>query len=532
MRTAYRHGIVSASLLLPVTLLLGVLLQQTPVPLPGLVSLALTLSACGAYILYTKEYRVGFLALFAVTSTVSANVPVLGRPAAFAGPSVGSIVLVEIVAIPGIVYLLYDWRDWDHVEVLLTAYSIWAAVSVVFGVGPAKIAGVWFAAYSLMGVISYALFRRAVQREVVSGVEAVSLFLFAAAGQGVVAFCQFLNTANFGLTTLGEGGNSDGVYLSLLTHKVPIGTHISGFMSMSFEFANYLVLLLPVVVALAVMMRRQKHVSIALGFAAVLAGLGVQLTMSDAARGGMILALVGLLVSLLAMKTDKRAVLGAAVPLLPAFIRSTTSGQGTTIETGGSEQPEGTSTPTGTQSGSEPTGGTSTPTGMQDGSNSVNVSVPFFDLSNLGVRLQQYVIGIQMSLNHPLFGVGAANYQLVAMSYDAPYPPGAEYPYPAHSIYVTLLAETGIPGFTLYSLAGALVVLAGLYYGVKKDDLLAVGLACGLLGTFAFGAFDILQLYYPTAFIPIWCLAGILAGHSSGFSLPIEPAHQRFRSAL
>lgn len=516
MRSAYRHGIVSTSLLLPVTFLLGVLLQQTPIPLPGLVSLALALSACGAYILYTREYRVGFLAVFAVTSTISANVPILGRPAAFAGPSVGSIVLVEIVAIPGIVYLLYDWRDWDHVELLLTAYSVWAAVSVVFGVGPAKIAGFWFAAYSLMGVVSYALFRRAVQREAVSGVEAVSFFLFAAAGQGVIAFCQFLNTANFGLTTLGEGANSGGVYLTLLAHRFPIGTYISGFMGMSFEFANYYLILLPVVVALAVMKRQQKRVSLALGIAAVLAALGVRVTMSDAARGGIIVALVGFLVSLLVMKTDKRTVLGAAVPLLPSSIRSTTSGQGITIESGGSE----------------PAGGTSTPTSTPGGSDSVEVSVPFFDLSNLGVRLQQYVVGVQMFLNHPLFGVGAANYQLVAMSYNAPYPPGAEYPYPAHSVYITLLAETGIPGFTLYSLAGVSVVLAGLYYGVKKNYLLTVGLACGLLGTFAFGAFDILQLYHPTAFIPIWCLAGILAGLSSGISLPIEPVYQRYRDVL
>jgi hypothetical protein len=517
MRLVYRHGIVSASLLLPVTFFIGVLLQQTPIPLPGLVSLALALSACGAYILYTREYRVGFLAVFAVTSTISANVPILGRPAAFAGPAVGSIVLVEIVAIPGIVYLLYDWQDWDHVELLLMAYSIWAAVSVVFGVGPAKIAGFWFAAYSLMGVVSYALFRRAMQREVISGVEAVSLFLFAAAGQGVIAFCQFLNTSNFGLTTLGEAGNTSGVFLILFAHRFPVGTHISGFMSMSFALANYLVLLLPALVALAVMKRRQKHVSIALGFAAVLAAFGVRVTMSDAARGAMIIALVAFLLSLLATKIDKRAVLGATVPLLPAFTRSTTSGQGTTIETGGSEPSGGPSTtPTGTQGGSEP----------------VTLSVPFFDLSNLGIRLEQYVVGIQMLLNYSLFGVGAANYPLVAMSYDAPYPPGAEYPFPAHSIYITLLAETGIPGFTLYSLAGALVVLTGLYYGVKKNDLLILGIACGLLGTFAFGAFDYLQLYHPTAFIPIWSLAGIIAGLRSGISLPIEPVHRRFMKIL
>lgn len=510
MRSVYRQGIISTTLLLPMTFLLGVLLQRTPVPLPGLMSLTFTLCMYGAYTLYTQEYHIGFLAIFAVTSTVSANVPILGRPAAFAGPAVGSIVIVEILAVLVVAHLFNDWRKWDHVELLLAAYSIWAAVSAVFGVGPAKIAGFWFAVYSLMGVVSYALFRRAVQREVVSGIEAVSLFLFAAAGQGIIAICQFLNTANFGMTTLGEGGNSSGVYLNLFAHKFSVGTHISGFMGMSFEFANYLVLLLPVVVALAVMKRHQKRASIALGIAAIFAALGVRVTMSDAARGAMVIALAGFIVSLLVLRIDKRTVLGTAVPLLPTFIRSTTSGQGTTIKTGGSEPSGGTSTPT------------RTPTDTQGGSETVNVSIPFFDLSNLGVRLQQYVVGIQMFLDHPLFGVGAANYQLVAMSYGAPYPPGGEYPYPAHSIYITLLAETGIPGFTLYSLAGAVVVLGGLYYGVTESDLLTVGLACGLLGAFAFGAFDILQLYYPTAFIPIWCLAGILSARSSGLYFPLK----------
>ena len=542
MRPAYRHGIVCASLLLPVTLLLGVLLQQTSTPVPGLVSLALASSACGAYILHTREFRVGFLSVFAVTSTVSANVPLLGRPSAFAGPSVGSIIIVEVVAIPAIAYLLYDWRDWDHVELLLTSYSVWAAVSVVFGVGPAKIAGFWFAAYSLMGVVSYALFRRALQRKVISGVEAVSLFLFAAAGQGVIALFQFFNTANFGLTTLGEGGNSGGVNLLLFSHRFPIGTHISGFMGMSFEFANFLVLLLPVVVALAVMKRRQTRVSIALGFAAVWGALGVRVTMSDAARGAMILALVGFLALLLVIKTEKRVVLGTSLPLLPAFIRSTTSGWGTSITTTGdssggtstattADPSGGTSTAT-TAVSTQPTTSTTPPAGGQGGPNPTNISIPYFDLSNLGIRLQQHIVGIQVLLKHPLFGVGAANFQLVAMSYDAPYPPGAEYPYPAHSIYITLLAETGIPGFTLYSLAGVSVVLAGLYYGVKGKDVLTVGLACGLLGTFAFGAFDYFQLYSSTAFIPIWSVAGILAGLRSGITLPMEPVQQRLRKYL
>ncbi|WP_224448677.1 O-antigen ligase family protein [Haloprofundus salilacus] len=511
MRPAYRHGIVSSTLLLPVTLFLGIILQEILVPLPGLISLALTLVTYGGYIVYTEEYRIGFLAAFATAATISADIPVLEETAAFAGPSVGSIFLIEIIAIPGIAYLLYDWREWDHVELLLTAYSVWAAISVVFGIGPAKAAGFWFAAYSFLGVISYAIFRRAIQRRIVSCTEAVSLFLFAGAGQGLIAALQLIHTANFGLTTLGEGANSSGVYISLFLYKVPIGTYISGFMSMSFELANYLVLLLPVIIAFAILKRQQRWSSIALGSAAVIAAVGVRVTMSDAARGGLIIALGVFIVALLAMRVDNRIVVAAVIPILPAFIRSTTSGQGVLVN-------QETSNPsTGPTAPENPTTTPTSPTGNPD---PVNISIPFFDLSNLGVRLQQYIIGIQMFINHPLFGVGAANYQLVAMGYDAPYPPGGEFPYSIHSIYITLLAETGLPGFFLYTLAGASVVLGGLYYGVREQNVLLSGLACGLLGTFAFGSLDILQLYYPTAFVPIWAVAGIAGAICGGIHLP------------
>jgi O-antigen ligase len=117
--------------------------------------------------------------------------------------------------------------------------------------------------------------------------------------------------------------------------------------------------------------------------------------------------------------------------------------------------------------------------------------------------------------------VGAANFQLVGSSFGAPFPPGGNYPFPIHSIYITLLAETGFLGFILYTFPAIMVVMTGLYIGLKNDILIA-GIVCGLIGTFAFGAFDYLQLYDPTAFVPIWSLAGIIAGTNSRIRLPIR----------
>lgn len=517
MRPAIRHGVVSSVLLLPTTLILGIAFQQIGLPLPGLVSLALTLVSYGGYVVFTREYRLGYLAAYATIATISADVPILDNLSAFAGPSVGSIFLIEIVALPAIVYLIYNWGSWDHVEILLTGYSVWAAVTVAIGLGPAKIAGLWFAAYSLMALISYALFRRSVQRGIVSKIDAVYLFLLAAAGQGVIAVLQFIHGSNFGFTTVGEGPNSTGVAIIVFGKQFPIGTYISGFMSMSFELANYLVLLLPIIVVLAILRRRERRVAVGFGCAGIVAVVGIRLTMSDAARGAALIALSILTISLLAARIDIRSLVAAVVPMAPAFIRSTTSGKGAKIDNA-TLKSSNSNTSTSNHTGTASEAAIDTPTEAAIDT-SINISVPFFDLSNLGVRLQQYVVGIQIFLNYPLVGVGAANYQTIAKGYNAPFPPSGEFPYPAHSVYITLLAETGLPGFTLYGLASIAVVFTGLYYGVRKREHLTIGISCGLLGTFAFGAFDILQLYYPTAFIPIWALAGIVAGTYSGIQL-------------
>jgi hypothetical protein len=453
--------------------------------------------------------------LFATGSTISANVPVLDRAAAFAGPSVGSILLIQVIALPGAVYLLSDWREWDHVEILLSAYSVWVAVSVVFGVGPAKVAGLWFAAYSLLGVLSYALFRRAVQRGVLSGVEAVALFAFAGAGQAIVALAQFANESNFGFTTLGEGANG-WVSLSLLSHDVLIGTYVSGFMAMSFELANFMVLLLPALLAVAVRYWEDIRARVLLVGSAGLAALLVRFSMSDAGRGAMVVALGALLAAFVAMRVSRRRVALAALPLLPVFLRSSVTGGSADI--GGADNQGSAEEAVISGEGTSADQPTAVPPESTD---PITITIPFFDLSNLGVRLQQYVVGLQLFVNNPLFGVGAANFQLVAMQYSAPYPPGGAYPYPAHSIYVMILAESGVPGLLFYATAAAAVILGGFYYGVQDKGLLQIGIACGLVGTFAYGALDYLQLYSPTAFVPIWCLAGVLAGFSSGVRLPI-----------
>jgi O-antigen ligase len=109
---------------------------------------------------------------------------------------------------------------------------------------------------------------------------------------------------------------------------------------------------------------------------------------------------------------------------------------------------------------------------------------------------------------HPLFGIGGANFIYFSTMY------GLSEPYPLHSIYIALLAETGILGFVSY----VIVVCSVLWYSWKlgleasDNNLLYIGIFCGMIGYLAFGFWDVLQLIKITSLIPFWILAGAIVG--------------------
>ncbi len=135
------------------------------------------------------------------------------------------------------------------------------------------------------------------------------------------------------------------------------------------------------------------------------------------------------------------------------------------------------------------------------------LSIPFFDIGNLGIRLIQYVAGIDLFVQYPLFGIGGANFIYYATEYGLPKP------LPLHNIYIALLAETGLPGFLLFiTLVGSV-----LWYGSKaatrtSGGLLCVGLLCGMIGYLAFGFWDTLPLTQVPSFFAFWILAGTVVG--------------------
>jgi len=138
-------------------------------------------------------------------------------------------------------------------------------------------------------------------------------------------------------------------------------------------------------------------------------------------------------------------------------------------------------------------------------------------------RFYLWHMGWLMYLDHPLIGVGASNfnvrvydYELAAADYDTE-AFVSHWGVACHSLYFTLLSETGTIGTGLYALMGLLVVLrllplARLLERARPRDppaqemaLLAKAMVASLFSFFVCGTF-ISVLYYPH----FWFLLGFV----------------------
>lgn len=99
----------------------------------------------------------------------------------------------------------------------------------------------------------------------------------------------------------------------------------------------------------------------------------------------------------------------------------------------------------------------------------------YSDVSFRG-RLSEMVVGVNMFVDHPILGVGKGNYPYYYLDYAKEI--GLEYrneARQAHSLYIEILAETGILGFIAFSTA-IISILLGLnrmrryYKGIKAFD--------------------------------------------------------------
>jgi O-antigen ligase len=138
------------------------------------------------------------------------------------------------------------------------------------------------------------------------------------------------------------------------------------------------------------------------------------------------------------------------------------------------------------------------------------ISLPGFDLSSLGIRIQQYVGGVIMALDHPLFGIGGSNYPYVAPAYGLPGKVVSGLPFPLHNTYIAILAETGVPGFLCYILTFGLVLLTGWRLFVERtaQRVFLSGIVAAIIGYAA------VSFWYPNNkfvfVLPFWLLMGAM----------------------
>ncbi|MBP1987798.1 O-antigen ligase family protein [Halolamina salifodinae] len=490
----------------------------------------------GVLILLLRRLLVGLIIGLVVTSPFAANVPLAGEAylKSFPGHLGPELWLVQVPLVLSAVLVLATGprkllAGATRTEGLFTVFVGWTVVAAVFGATARLDTALYFSLLMAQALAAFILLRYTVQQRILSFRTVVEVFVGTVLAQSLLAVTQFIHGANLGVTTLGE---SDSIPLSTLSFgpfgEFTTGTYVAGFTGMSFILASLVILAAPMVMMIAVRVNGIRRAGLLMS---TLIMIGVlRATGSDAARGGLIIAL--LLLGVLYLYASREAIrekisitgtrvlfnirnnikyfiyrIGITVAtVVVLFYPSSASGSSSAITNVDPETESGASSTSETTAMNNTSSTAGTPQDMEKLLG--DLSVPHFDLANLGVRLRQYVGGLDLFLQHPVFGIGGANYVYYATQYDP------SRPYPLHNIYIGLLAETGFIGFLLY-----IVVLGSvLWYTWKivgssnSDALLFLGIFCGMLGYLAFGFWDHLPLTRVTSLIPFWLLAGTVVG--------------------
>jgi O-antigen ligase len=135
------------------------------------------------------------------------------------------------------------------------------------------------------------------------------------------------------------------------------------------------------------------------------------------------------------------------------------------------------------------------------------------DNSSTEAHEDLWKFGARMALEHPLFGIGVANFKPYTVAYHVTDRPDG---FEAHNAYVHLAAETGFVGFLLYlgvNLSAVLLLrqIQKAAISMKHSYLysLAIGMQRGILG-FAVGAFFISAQSEKPFWIVISMVAALL----------------------
>lgn len=451
----------------------------------SLVFVVLTGAVYGVLCLLLRRLLAGSLIALLVTTTFSANIPLV--PGYDVPGSLGPqlwLVQLPLVAAVVLVVVMGDrdtLADITTAEMLFAALIIWSSVAALLGATVRLDTAFYFLLHLLQGFLAFFLLRYAVQQELFSFGLVAQLFVGTVVAQSVIAVVQFLNGRELGVTALGESGAMMFGKVSLpLLGTFPLGTHIAGFTGMAYHLASLILLAVPLAVMLTV--RSSGWHRVAFAAAAIWMAGVLRLTGTDAGYGAFAVMTVLLAVALLAVRRGDGADLSLPTRTLSPRAYALLAGAGVIIISGGVLL---------------------LTTLVSVG----HTAMSGLDAANLDTRIQQWMAGIDLFVQHPLFGIGGMNFIYHAADY------GLTNPLPIHNTYIAILAGTGLPGLLCYlALLGA-VVWAG-WVGAKHSEsgLLLAGMLCGMVGYFAYAFWAITPLIMSTSFFPFWILAGAVVG--------------------
>lgn len=529
-RPTCRSVIISGSLLLVLLFLVSPLLTTTfRLVLPALpekefVAIGVSGLVFGGYLLASRNLVAGIVAAFFVLVTVRINVP-LGPSSSFVAGVGPHLWLVHVPLLGLGAYYLHERRapSPSTVHLLYAGFVGWSLLAALVGNGPRPDMALFFTLFVFQAGVVFLLATWVTVDGLISFGTAILLLCIAVVGHSVIGLLQFLNRGALGYPHHGEAARVPVESLNLgPLGTFPIGPHVNGF-TYGGPLAVLITLVLPIVIAIAI---RERGTRRFLAIAASLLLIFVQrVTAWDAGRGGALVGICALVLLLLwAFQADVRATLPSGLP--ESFVATATgvlivgitalpgskAGAATSLPTAsdaGTDRGPSQDAPAGTETvppaetdatAGDPSVQTGTPTGE-------SFSVPLFDASNLGIRLQQYIEAVRLSVEYPMFGIGGANFSFVAPQTSL------DRAYWLHNMYLQVLVGTGVPGFLLYCGTIVLVLLLGvrLLRLPGSDSLLVIGVLAGFVGVLAQLNFTpVFQRMVPA--FTFWAVAGLLVG--------------------
>ncbi|ELY84390.1 O-antigen ligase family protein [Natrinema gari] len=486
----------------------------------------------GILVILVRRLLAGSIIGLVVTSPFAANVPLASHEylTSFPGHFGPQLWLVQLPLVLSAVLVLATGPrklldGATRAEGIFAAFVGWSVLAAVFGTTARFDTALYFSLFMAQALVTFALLRYTVQQRILAFRTVLQVFVGTVFAQSLFAVLQFVNGTSFGLTTLGEGENKLLSTLSLGPFGTfSTGTHVAGFTGMSFNLASLIILIVPITVIMAVHAKRAERAGLLIA-AFVMMGV-LRASASDAARGGLIVTLLLLGVLYLyasrnairerISKTDTRplltveayvekmvsAIVTTVVSLVVLFYPSSAFGR-SSITTGSAHT-----------NSADPGSAAGASQGAAIRKTIDSLSIPYFDLTSLGIRLQQYIGGLDLFFKHPLFGIGGANFTYFSTQY------GLSQSYPIHNIHISVLSGTGLPGFLLYiaALVSILWNVGKLCTDIGEYGLLSVGIFCGIVGYLSFGFWDILPLIKLSSLIPFWMLAGAVLGEYTRIS--------------